>query len=188
VFDLAAPSPGETLAQCSYRGSGVKAEYVTVDAEAVCGPMKALNKSAYEQCLEGFKDVKYHGMLSGKTGEDPRTETFNKNSRGVLTSMKCTVDSNAGNDTPMIGCQSIDLRSVQLDLVNRQDVVADGWVAPKKIDVKKLTPTIKPTMQRSNALRKLITPKSVVAAKASRCGEGLVSVSGQCLPKLKKAR
>lgn len=188
VFDLAAPSPGETLAQCSYRGTGVNSEFVTADAGAICAPLKVLNKKAYDDCVAGLQNAKYHGMLSGKTGEDPRTETFNKNSRGVLTSMKCTVDSNAGNDTPMIGCQSIDLRSIQLDLVNRQDVVADSWVAPKKTDVKKLTPLIKPTMQRSNALRKLIRPTTAVAAKASRCAEGLVSVTGQCLPKLKKSR
>ncbi|MFY0536848.1 hypothetical protein [Nannocystis pusilla] len=43
-------------------------------------------------------------------------------------------------------------------------------------------------MQRSNALRKLIKPSVKVAAKASRCAEGLVSVAGQCLPKLKKTR
>ncbi|WP_096329297.1 hypothetical protein [Nannocystis exedens] len=188
VFDLAGPTPGETLAQCSYQGTGVKAAWVTADAEAVCGPMKALNKGAYEDCVQMIQNAKYHGMLSGKTGEDPRTETFNKNARGVLTAMKCTVDSNASNDTPMIGCQSIGLRSIQLDLVNRQDVVADKWVAPKKLDVKKLTPLIKPTMQRSNALRKLIAPTPVVAAKAARCGEGLVNVSGQCLPKLRKSR
>ncbi|MDC0722466.1 hypothetical protein [Nannocystis bainbridge] len=187
VFDLAGPTPGETLAQCSYKGTGVKAETVSPDP-AVCAGLKLINKKAYEDCVEGMQNLKYHGMLSGKTGEDPRTETFNKNSRGVLTSMKCTVDSNASNDTSMIGCQSIDLRSVPLDLVNRQDVVADKWVAPKQIDVKKLKPAIKPSMQRSNALRKVMTSKSGFAAKASRCAEGLVSVAGQCLPKLKKSR
>jgi hypothetical protein len=45
---------------------------------------------------------RHHGILSGKTGEDPRTETFNKTSHGVLSSMRCSVDSDMGNDPPLI--------------------------------------------------------------------------------------
>lgn len=187
VFDLSASNPKDgTLGQCAYKDAGVKAEWVHPDGEGACAPLKVINKKEYDKCVAAIESVKYHGMLSGKTGEDPRTETFNKNSRGVLASMQCTVDSDSGNDTPMIGCSSINLRSIQLDLVNTQDVAADKWVAPKNLDVKQLIQLSKPNLDRSKLLREALTPKKLVAPKLTRCSEGLVSVSGRCLPKLKK--
>jgi hypothetical protein len=71
-----------TLGQCAYRGdTGVKAALVTEDP-AACEPLKAINKQAYESCKTAIATNKHHGILRGKTGEDPRTETFNKNRAG----------------------------------------------------------------------------------------------------------
>jgi hypothetical protein len=69
--------------------------------------------------------------------------------------------------------------------VNTQDVAADKWVAPK-LAVKQLSQPSKPSLDRSTLLRQALTPKKLAAPKLTRCSEGLVNVSGRCLPKLKK--
>lgn len=187
VFDLAAKTPEGTLAQCAYQGSGVKASFITYDGETMCAPLKVINKKVYDKCVADIAKLKYHGALAGTTGEDPRQETFNKNGRGVLASMTCDVDTDASNDTPMLGCGHIGLRSIQLDLVNTQDVGADKWVAPKNTDAKKLVQVSKPLVPLGNLLRKSLAPQpKLTPNKLQRCQEGLVNVSGRCLPKLKK--
>ena len=132
--------------------------------------------------------AKYHGILTGKTGEDPRTETFNKNSRGVLSSMKCTVDSDAGNDTPSIGCSAIQLASVQLDLVNTQDVQADKWTAPPVNNQVVIPKGIQSSGVYAEIVKKAVIGKSrkLVLPKQQRCNRGLVSVGGECVPQLKR--
>jgi len=134
---------------------------------------------------------KYHGILSGKTGEDPRTETFNKNPRGVLSSMKCTVDSDAGNDTPSIGCSAIALKSIQLDLVNTQDVAADAWKAPPVNNVVVIPKGVQSSVGYAAIVKKAVVAKSrklvlPMNKQNVRCNAGLVSVEGQCVPKLKR--
>lgn len=183
IPDLSSGAP-VTMGQCAYQGNGVKTTMVTEDP-AICTPLKAINKAAHDNCVKGIEANKYHGILRGKTGEDPRTETFNKNSRGVLTSMKCTVDSGSSNDTQAIGCQNVGMRTVYLDLVNTQDLVAEKWTAPKKIDVKKLSQVTRANAQHSSMLKKLIAPKGKIRPKLLKCSTGLVNVSGQCVPKLK---
>lgn len=177
-----------TLHQCAYRGdTGVKAAIVTEDP-ASCEPIKALNKQAYESCKTAIAAGKYHGILRGKTGEDPRTEIFNKNPRGVLSSMKCTVDSDAGNDTPSIGCSALQLQSVQLDLVNTQDVQADKWVAPKVHDQVIIPKGIVASGGYAEIVKKAVvgTPRKLIVPKSLRCNRGLVSVGGECMPQLKR--
>lgn len=190
VFDLSVADLSQgapiTLNQCAYRGTGVKAAEITEDP-AMCEAMKAISKPAYESCKQAVASAKYHGILRGKTGEDPRREVFNKNGRGVLSSMRCTVDSDQGNDTSMIGCDAIDLRSVQLDLVNVQDVVADGWVAPKVVDVIKIPKGIKPSAGYVKLVKSLAAPKKMKMLKGAKmCSRGLVAVDGECVPKLKR--
>lgn len=187
VFDLSTPTKDGTLAQCAYQGAGVKASYITFDAEAICAPLKVIGKKQYDKCVADMSKLKYHGTLAATTGEDPRQETFNKNGRGVLASMTCDVDSDAGNDTPVLGCGHIGLRSIQLDLVNTQDVGADKWVAPKNTDTKKPIQVIRPIVPLGSVLRPSLAPqKKAAPSKPVRCQDGLVSVSGRCLPKLRK--
>jgi len=215
VYDLAKPEFADgapvTLHQCAYKDTGIKANWVTPDP-AGCEPLKALSKDAYESCKAAVASSKYHGILTGKTGEDPRTETFNKNSRGILSSMRCTVDSDMGNDTSIIGCDAIKLQSVQLNLVNTQDLAADAWVAPKQADqmvipkgiiqpagytdlVKQRTAAsfVKQAAQQLPPLHNL--PQKNLPQKnrpqpalpqANGCNAGLVNLGGECLPPLRR--
>ena len=178
-----------TLNQCAYRGdTGVKATLVT-ENPAACDPLKAINKQAYESCKTAVENNKYHGILRGKTGEDPRNETFNKNPRGVLSSMTCMVDSDHSNDTAAIGCSKIQLQSVQLDLVNIQDMQADKWVAPKVNNVLVIPKGLKAAGAYAAIVKKAVaTPRKLVlpAGKNRACQGALVSVGGECVPKLKR--
>ena len=190
VFNLAAQDLSQgaaiTLNQCAYQGTGVKAALVTEDP-ALCDGLKAISKQVYDNCKKAFELNKYHGVLRGKTGEDPRTETFNKNPRGVLSAMKCTVDSGQSNDTPSIGCESLKLQTVQLDLVNTQDVVADGWVAPKQTNVIKIPRGIRMNASYKGLIQKLATSRSALKPRAMvRCNAGLVNLDGECVPRLKR--
>jgi len=195
VVDLGKPEMTQngpvTLNQCAYRGeSGLKTDWVTEDP-ALCDGLKAINKTAWENCKTAITSQKYHGILTGKTGEDPRTETFNKNPRGVLSSMKCTVDSDAGNDTPSIGCSAIQLKSVQLDLVNTQDVAADKWTAPPVNNVQTIPKGVASSSAYAAIVKKAVVGKSrklmlPMNKQNLRCNVGLVSVEGQCVPKLKR--
>lgn len=193
VVDLGKPEFTQngpvTLNQCAYRGeTGVKTAQVTADP-AACEGLKAINKQAYDSCKSAVLAAKYHGILTGKTGEDPRTETFNKNSRGVLSSMKCTVDSDTGNDTPSIGCSAIQLASVQLDLVNTQDVQADKWTAPPVNNQVVIPKGIQSSGVYAEIVKKAVVGKSrklVLPKMQQRCNRGLVSVGGECVPQLKR--
>lgn len=204
VFDLKALDFSQgapmTLGQCAYRGdTGVKADLVTEDPKA-CDPLKGISQAAYQNCKDTLLSTKYHGIVRGKTGEDPRTETFNKNTRGVLSSMTCSVDSDHGNDTPFIGCSNLGLRTVQLDLVNTQDLAADKWVAPppdqlvipkggligrapiaqlfKKTGMTQANGGMTPTNGGMTPTRgKSMLPKA-------KCNGNLVRLEGQCVPKL----
>lgn len=191
VFDLSKPDLSQgaaiTLGQCAYQGTGVRATPVTEDP-AACDGLKAISQQAYNQCKTAIESVKYHGILRGRTGEDPRTETFNKNSRGVLSSMRCTVDSDFGNDTPMIGCDKISLRTVQLDLVNTQDLAADAWVAPKQSTGTSIPKGIKAAAQYVGLVKQLTASRRRAAPPAlvRVCKPGLVSLGGECVPPLKR--
>lgn len=189
VYDLGMPDGSPVpLGQCSYRDSAVKAALVH-PSTAGCEPLKGIvGNTAYNQCKDAINNDKHHGILTGSTGEDPRTETFNKNSLGVLSSMKCTVDSDMGNDTPMIGCEAIDVRTVQLDLVNNQDVAADHWVKPPQND----QIVIPKGLVAPAALAKILGQQfSRPMVKQTRpqlrmCKPGLVLVDGECVLKLKR--
>lgn len=189
VYDLSKPdlSSGApvTLGQCAYRGTGVKSNQVTEDPSA-CEPLKPI-AAAYKQCKESLQNAKYHGILRGKTGEDPRTETFSKNARGVLDSMKCTVDSDMSNDTKAIGCQAIKLRTIQLDLVNTQDLAADAWVAPPAADVMTIANGVKVALAHRGLVKQVVAPKKkLLLPGKGACARGLEKVGGECLPKLKR--
>lgn len=217
VYDLAKPEFADgapiTLGQCAYKGTGVKAKEVTEDA-SFCDTLKAISQEAYEGCKKAVTSVKYHGILRGKTGEDPRQETFNKHSRGVLSSMRCNVDSDMGNDTPIIGCDQIKVQSVQLDLINTQDLAADAWVAPKQVDqivipkgiiqpagyteiVKQRTAAARAKSALNqidlnqvnlNQLNKAnqLNRNQLNKATQGSCNSGLVNLGGECLPPLKR--
>lgn len=197
VFNLATPDLSQgapmTMGQCAYKGSGLKTDWVTEDP-AACDGLKPLGQAAYQGCKDAIAAAKYHGILRGKTGEDPRTETFNKNSRGVLSSMKCSVDSDHGNDTDLIGCKDLSLRTVQLDLVNTQDLAADSWVAPPlppvndPIVISKNLITKAPIAQ---LLKRTMTPSMTPSRTKgmlplAKCNGDLVRVQNECVPKLKR--
>lgn len=195
VYDLSKPDLSQgapmTMGQCSYKGTGVKVTEVDESA-AACAPLKPI-KPAYDQCVAAVQGAKYHGILRGKTGEDPRTETFNKNGKGVLSSMKCTVDSDMSNDTPIIGCEAIKLRTIQLDLVNRQDLTADAWVAPPVTDQITIPKGLATNVAYLGAVKALAAPKKkklvnlpLPGRGGVTCKPGLVVMDGQCVPKLKR--
>ncbi|MBL9104867.1 MAG: hypothetical protein JNL82_28235 [Myxococcales bacterium] len=207
VFNLATPDLSQgapmTMGQCAYKGAGVKAEQITEDP-AVCEILKQFGQAQYQQCKDAIAANKYHGILRGKTGEDPRTETFNKNGRGVLASMQCSVDSDHGNDTDLIGCKAIGLRSIQLDLVNTQDLAADGYVAPPLPKANDPVYINKDALSRAT-LVKLLKPVNggaMVPMKGgatvptrggtkptlpqAKCNGNLVRVQNECVPKLKR--
>jgi hypothetical protein len=191
VYDLAKPEFVDgapvTLGQCAYQGTGVKAGLVTEDP-AACNGLKAVSNQAYEACKTAVASVKHHGILRGKTGEDPRTETFNKHSRGILSSMRCTVDSDMGNDTSLIGCDAINVSSVQLDLVNTQDLAANAWVAPKQSDQMVIPKGIIAPVAYTNLVKQRAAMVRRVSAAPGRvtCGRGLVNLGGECLPPLRR--
>ena len=216
VYDLAKPEFADgapiTLHQCAYKDTGVKSALVTEDP-AACKGLKAISQQAYDSCMTAISSVKHHGILRGKTGEDPRTETFSKNSRGILSSMRCSVDSDMGDDTPMIGCDAIQLTSVQLNLVNTQDLAADAWVAPKQADQLVIpkgiiapagwTNLVKQRTAASFLKQNLPLPQKhqlplpqknlpqqnrpqQALPQANGCNVGLVNLGGECLPPLRR--
>ena len=189
-LDMPGGSP-VPLTQCSYRGdTGVKASLVTPSA-AGCDALKGmLGNKPYEDCKAAIAADKHHGILSQTTGEDPRTETLNKNAKGVLSSMRCTVDSDMGNDTPAIGCSAIDIRTVQLDLVNSQDASADKWIKPPQSDAFATPKGLVVAPMFSTILKQRLTPAAPAVKKSSpamrMCKPGLVAVDGECVLKLRR--
>jgi hypothetical protein len=106
VIDLAQPKVGQpSYAQCAFRGDGVKAP----------------------------KRDGYHGSIKDRADlvSDTTTGTFRANAWGVLSSIHCTVDGPTGDDGNDIACDAVDIKNVQLDLVNSADLAADKWVAPR---------------------------------------------------------
>jgi hypothetical protein len=97
-----------------------------------------------------------------------------------------TVDSDVGNDTPAIGCDAIKLRTIQLDLVNTQDLAADAWVAPPAADAMTIPKGLKPSPAYAGLVKKLTAPRRKLSAQGRTCARGLVSVDGECVPKLKR--
>ena len=193
-LDMPGGSP-VPLTQCAFRGDyGVKASLVN-PSTAGCDPLKSVSNQAYQSCKDAVAADKHHGLLSGKTGEDPRTETFNKNALGVINSMRCSVDSDMSNDTPAIGCEAIDVRTVQLDLVNTQDAAADKWTkppqndqvaTPKGIVASAALATI--LKQRFTSAATPITPNMTKRGtpQIRVCKPGLVAVDGECVLKLRR--
>jgi len=185
VADL--DDPTDPLKQCSYAGTGVKAEIVT-PSPTTCDAIKTLKGKAadmlFETCKKTLATQKHHGILFSGTspwdGQGPHTENFVKGASGVITSMTCTVDH--ADDKfldKFLGCSNIKLTSVQLDLVNTQDVKADKWVAPGlKLNFKGLKTSASP--HSASLRRKKPSPK----AQAS-CTAPLVNHAGQCVPPLK---
>lgn len=169
VYDLASAygTPGMSLEQCAYHETGIKTDPI-VD--------------------EG---IEYHGILRGKTREDARTEIFS-DSAGALSTMKCTVDSGNHNDTSAIGCTDITVNTVQLDLINIQDLAANKWIAPPKSTPTQIDRQLPPNVVMiDSAYLKLVRsrvtrPKPTNTPTFGVCRPGLVRIGSECVPKLRR--
>jgi hypothetical protein len=78
---------------------------------------------------------------------------------------------------------------VQLDLVNIQDMQADKWVAPKVNNVLVIPKGLKAAGAYAAIVKKaVVKPRKLVlpAGKSRACQGALVSVGGECVPKLKR--
>jgi hypothetical protein len=190
AFDLSKPdysggSVPATLAQCSFNGTGVKAPQVTPDS-SICNSLWAVGQVAVDNCRQAIALNKHHGILSATTTKNARTEVFSKNPLGVFRSMTCTVDGGTDEDQTDIGCSSVSLLAIQLDLVNKADIAADSWVAP--FDPTAFRPpglTLNPGFETK--LRSLRVMKTTTLRTAPRrCPGGLVNVGGSCVPALKR--
>jgi hypothetical protein len=123
--------------------------------------------------------------------------------------MRCTVDSDMGNDTSLIGCDAIAVPSVQLDLVNTQDLAADAWVAPKQTDQMVIPKGIIQPLAYTNLVKQRsvafaskqsvpqLPPMNLPQPKSPQkgrqlpqqqvgCNTGLVNIGGECLPPLRR--
>jgi hypothetical protein len=189
--DLSSGAP-VTLQQCAYKGLGVRAPQVPMSS-SVCDALKPFGGPMYENCKDAVASQKHHGMLFAKAREDAEVENFTSGGVGVVKSMKCQVDKldgDNGNDTPFLGCSNIGLLAIQYDLVNKQDLSADAWVAPKDA----LTVITPKGMQAASALTAAIrknrvkpTPLKLRAGTRTACVAPLVSIgNGECAPPLKR--
>ena len=110
--------------------------------------------------------------------------------------MRCNVDSDMGNDTSIIGCDAIKIQSVQLDLVNTQDLAADAWVAPKQNDQMVIPRGILPPAAYTNLVKQrtaaarvksaALNPINLNQVNLRTCSRGLVNLGGECLPPLRR--
>ncbi len=163
VFDLAVPPLAggvpTTLSQCAYHGTGVKATEVA----DVNGNL-------------------FHGVLRQTTGADATKVTFTGGAKGVLTSLQCTVDGPSSNDTGIIGCGPATLTSVQMDLVNTEDLNADGWVKPAT------EATHLPSLPKvaPGLLGNLLGSRAKARTVMRACVAPMVNVGGTCVPVLKR--
>jgi hypothetical protein len=184
VVDLSDPTMSSTpLDQCSYRGSGVKVTQIKVDS-AFCQSLKKIigehATSALEMCNKKVGSP-YEGMIHGQTGMNPPSFTFNKNTRGILSSISCDFSA-AGHGK--VSCNNVKLLSTQLDLVNARDLDADAWVAPKDANAQATPKGQNPNPKRSKALSALLASKAKPQA-AKSCKAGFTSEHGACVPQLK---
>ncbi len=187
--DLSSGAP-VTLQQCAYKGLGVRAPQVPMSS-SVCDALKPFGGAMYENCKDAMASQKHHGMLFAKAREDAEVENFTSGGVGVVKSMKCQVDKldgDNGNDTPFLGCSNIGLLSIQYDLVNKQDLAADAWVAPKEVLTIVTPKGMSAPAALSAAIRKVRTkPMSARRGTAKTCVAPLVSIgNGECAPALKR--
>lgn len=201
VFDLRRglmTAPDRSFQQCAYQGTGVKATPAPAQTIQV-GPIRV--------------DVPggYHGRIVDRSGSDPRGFVrFDQGTYGVLSSIQCMVDRD-GREDNFIMCQNVDVRNVQLDLVNTEDLEADKWVKPKprptaisaiKVLPKALLggPSMRagsaalggPSMRglRGPAFSKALAPRAVTKSTGTpSCRAGLQSIliggRAACAPALK---
>jgi hypothetical protein len=134
VVDLDTLDPSTDLSECAFRGNGTKLQSIRLDS-AQCSLMKQISpgsKVAEEVC-ETKVESKYEGILHQLSAKDPRNDvTFNKNAKGALKSISCTVDTPDSDDLKNVRCGEISFEPVELDLVDKNDVVADKWDPPAK--------------------------------------------------------
>jgi hypothetical protein len=205
VPDMSGGGAPVTLNQCAYKNDGVKAELLSQDP-APCELLKQLspgNLQPYNVCKTAAADNKHHGFLfaTEPEGDGFRNPKFTKNVQGVITSLQCTVDGAESDDTGAIGCSSIGLKSIQLELLNKEDLAADKWVQPPPTPL-----TVSPTLMNAAAVPKgIVAPvgystnlrkaqsagKALAMSKrsnkrAAACSAGLVSVDGECVIKMKR--
>ncbi len=193
VADISKPDMSSgapvTLQQCAYKGLGVRSPLVSRDL-AACELMKQIggSASAYEACKTAMLTDKHHGMLGARAKEDARVEAFTSGGTGVLKSMTCRVDSDASDDGPSLNCSSMGLLAVQYDLVNKQDLAADGWVAPKEVLTIVTPKGMSAPAALTAAIRKVrAKPMSARRGTAKTCVAPLVSIgNGECAPALKR--
>lgn len=202
VPDMSGGGAPVTLNQCAYKGDGVKA-VLEAQNPAACEPLKAF-EPMYTTCKNAAALNKHHGFLRAveAEGQGFRNPKLTKGVQGVITSLQCTVDGAESDDTGAIGCSSVGLKSIQLDLVNREDLAADKWTQPPPTPL-----TVNPGIMTGAATPKGVTPspgysvnlrKAQSAAKALSqskrsprtgsvtCATGLVNVRGECALKLKR--
>lgn len=200
VADLAQPIPNGgsmvTLNQCAFTGTGVRAAQVSPNTTA-CDGLKQLGfPQLADQCKASLAGAKHHGILFATAAKGARTETFTKGVSGAIRSLKCTVDSDLKDDTKSIACPEIGVGSVQFDLVNSQDVLADKWVSPpltvNPALVKNLPKGVQPSASYTATVRKSIdTSKKPLSTqtkvlRAPACKAGLVAYRGECVRPLKR--
>ncbi len=142
MYDLSEPDVSSgtavTFDQCVYNGSGVKTvplppDYRACDLQKKIGMAPALVNACRAQADASWSVLKYYGRINQRAaGGASAAENFTQGS-GVLTSIACTVDNptHSGDATSAIGCSNVQFRTMQLDLVNREDVKADSWTPPQ---------------------------------------------------------
>jgi hypothetical protein len=174
-----------TLDQCAFKGNGIKAKDL-VDTGG-CDFLKSLGASAkmIGMCMQAAKEHEYQGYVGGLAQKDATTETFNKNTRGVIGSITCTVDSPNSDDTSMLNCKNLQLLSIQLDLVNTADLVADEFTPPKDPRSDATPQGQKPDPKRSSAIKARLGSHARAKPNVT-CKAGLTNIGGSCVPALKR--
>jgi hypothetical protein len=186
VWDLSSQEQqlGGSNVQCSYHGNGIKLNPIMVDT-AACSAIKSLlpGSSAAEEVCKSKVGSPYEGLVHQTTAKDPKSFTFNKNTKGLISSITC--DFSQGSHGT-IRCGDISFLDVALDLVNNADVEADKWDAPKDANSKSTPKGLNPPAKRAAKLKELIQHKEKGNTATGPCKQGFTKEGGACVPATKR--
>lgn len=186
VYDLGGQEQqmSGSMAQCSYHGNGITLNPIMVDT-AACDTVKKLlpGSTVADAYCKSKVGSPFEGLIHQTTAKDPTSFTFNKNAKGLLSSISCDF---SGGSHGRITCSNISFLDVPLDLVNNADVDADKWDAPKEPNSKSTPKGQNPPAKRSSKLKELIQHKEKANTATGPCKEGFEKEGGACVPKTKR--
>ena len=87
-----------------------------------------VGKNGFERY--GFRGQLVYGLIDSLSKRNARGQSEYGPGKGILTSIRCAVDAKGRHDD-RLGCESARFKTVELNLVSKQDLAADRWRDPQ---------------------------------------------------------